>query len=578
MYIKCNRYVFGYRSKPSEVKDYAYRSDDLARKTYGRDAYFSRLNQVLDFARFLGWDMPRFGNNLPPEISELPPEAVDHIFENLVKLIIDVAPVTKVMLANGQYCSVRMLCGTTPAGDLVWRCHLLTDKDGCPYVVRNDKRFKVKLRGTQIVCQNESLPYDPNYVADIFGGDQGIWPVPFLPEFFSDQAIAGFFSPSDGLIEVVKIDEKEPVVVFANHFVPWYRMLEIDRTKALPLDDGIGEPAEEEYEGLPEGPSDVETLIPGWGDLSDGEQFDERGSDFESSDEFSEDDDFSEDESVEDNSETETGDAHFTNLAVSFSEAEYANYINAENFLNDSGISGKEEAEQLQQDPATKDKAEKWFESAVTRLKINANCAAKIGAVLNLCEQNSDSQILVIQPRQKWAQVMAEALAARGVQAVVYDKEQAKEQLRAWYEGDIQILITANAKEKLFIDDLTIISASAFNSPEWVEFTNSSHTVFSIVIAQLGYEDYNLITDPELAESKQYTGPVYDILKMEKVKVKAPSKPKYVVKIHGDKKQKKLADKDKAIEFAKSQESSGKKCEISFDNDVIYITGLGEIK
>jgi hypothetical protein len=316
MQLNSTRYIFTYITPPDEVEDFIRRSDDLAAQTYGRDKFFSRLNQVLEQARFLGWPLPRFGPNLPEELTEIPHSGVDHIFENQAKLLVDVAPVTRVMLHDGRYCPVRMVCGTTAAGDLVWRCHLLVDKDGAPYIQRNNKQYKVKTKGTKIVCQTESLPYDDEYMIGCFGGDEGLWPVPFLPEFFSDQPIALKFSPEQGIVEVVRINEEEPVHVFAKEIVPWYRPLEIDRTKALTFDSEehsgayqSSEPPIYENSKRPNPDTSLDHLVEGWDDMSDDEKFDIEDDD-EDADDF---------EDFEDN---ESSRCIFVNVATSLTNVE----------------------------------------------------------------------------------------------------------------------------------------------------------------------------------------------------------------------------------------------------------------
>ena len=134
MKLKVNRFVYSYLSPPEVVEDYILRSDDSATKAYGKDLYFSRLSQVLDQARFLGWHLPRFGRDIPPEFSEIPLEGINHLFENQIKLLIDVAPSTLVTLVSEEKVPVKLVCGATPAGDLVWRLSLLSDESGNPYV------------------------------------------------------------------------------------------------------------------------------------------------------------------------------------------------------------------------------------------------------------------------------------------------------------------------------------------------------------------------------------------------------------------------------------------------------------
>jgi hypothetical protein len=582
MQLKCNRYVFSYISNRETVEDYIYRSDDLAKKTYGRDAFFSRLSQVLEFARFLGWDIPRFGGHLPQEIQDIPIEGVNHIFENQIKVLIDLAPATRVLLESGKYCAVKMLCGTTAAGDLTWKLHLLSDKDGCPYVVRNGKRFKVKTRGTHLVCQNEALPYDENYLIEIFGGQQGIWPVPFLPEFFSDQPIARLFSPEDGIIEVVKIEVDDPVVVFAKDIVPWYRALPMDMTKALTMDDDFSNekpsPEAKYSYGPEERSADVDAIIPGWGTLEDGEQFD-----VDSEEQFEEDHPDEQFEEGPDEQFEEEGDSSkvsFSNITVAFSDAELSNYRQAENELSQSGISSKKEAEKLREDPKTQKKAEQWFENAVTRLRINANCSAKLGSVLGLINKHKDSQMLILQPRKKWAQQLVDCLNKKGINSQLYTKENSKMLSRQFYDGSLPVLVITQVLEDLFIDDLIIISVSAFNQSTWVDLLNPSHLAYSICIEQLGYEDYNYVPEHPSLDiiNDTYSGPGLDVLKLKAVKTKSAPKPKFLIKVENGK-DKKLSSYKKAVEFAKKAELEGKKCQIYAPDkgEAVYITGIGEL-
>jgi len=259
MKLKVSRFVYSYLSPPEVVKDYILRSDDLATKTYGRDVYFTRLSQVLDQARFLGWHLPRFGRDIPSEFTEIPLEGINHLFENQVKLLVDVAPTSQVTLVSEEQVPVKMLCGATPAGDLVWRLSLLSDSSGNPYVKSAGRKLPVKTSGTRIVCSKDSINYSEQYLVDCFGGDSGgVWPMPFLPEFFVDKAVAYSFRPEDGVVEVVNIEESDPVRVIAVDRVPWYRNIEVDRTRALPT---------------PSSAEEVGKLVSGWDDLQDNERF-----------------------------------------------------------------------------------------------------------------------------------------------------------------------------------------------------------------------------------------------------------------------------------------------------------------
>jgi len=593
MHLQCNRFIFPYKSSPETVKDYILRSDDLAKRTYGRDIYFSRLNQVLDFARFLGWDIPRFGANMPEEFTDIPDAGIDHIFENQAKLLVDIAPVTRVMLENGKYCPIRMVCGTTPAGDLVWRTHLLVDKEGCPYIIRKGQRHKAKTKGTQIVCQSDTLVYDEQYIVDCFGGPEGVFPVPFLPEFFSDRPVAHFFSPEAGVIEVVTISESEPVRVLATDIVPWYRLLELDRTKALPLEDDYAF-EEEPYEGRESrgaapiekrrsGEPDPNALVSGWDGLSDGEQFDfddEEPLDEEESLDVEDYDDFDpEDYDEEYDGQTSEDVVEFTNVVVNLSAAEQQNLQAADDVLSKANISTKQEAEELRKDPKEKDRADKWLLSAVNRLQILSNSSAKMGALVSLLQKHREQQVLVIQPRQKWASQLAGVLKQQGFTAELLGIDD-KTTLRRFYDGSVPLLVASNPLDNLFIDDLVIILVSSFDAPSWLDYLSPSQTVYSISIAQLGYLDFNLVSEhPRLMITMEsYEGPVLDVLKLTEV---APKKraSKYNVKISKGR-AKKFATYEKAMEFVKKQELQAIKCEVypPDSNEATYITGIGEVK
>ena len=260
MKIKVNRFVYSYLSSPEVVEDYILRSDYSATKTYGKDLYFSRLSQVLDQARFLGWHLPRFGRDIPSEFTEIPLEGINHLFESQIKLLIDVVPSTLVTLVSEEEVPVKLICGATPAGDLVWRLILLSDESGNPYIRSSGKELPVKTSGTRIVCREESIDYSEQYLVDCFGGDSGgVWPMPFLPEFFLDKSIAYSFRPEDGVVEVVNIEETDPIKVIAVDRVPWYRNIEVDRTRAL---------------STSQNPEDVSKLVSGWDELQDNDRFD----------------------------------------------------------------------------------------------------------------------------------------------------------------------------------------------------------------------------------------------------------------------------------------------------------------
>jgi hypothetical protein len=579
MQLNSTRYIFTYITPPDEVEDFIRRSDDLAAQTYGRDKFFSRLNQALEQARFLGWPLPRFGPNLPEELTEIPPSGVDHIFENQAKLLVDVAPVTRVMLQDGRYCPVRMVCGTTAAGDLVWRCHLLIDKDGAPYVQRNNKQYKVKTKGTKIICQTESLPYDDEYMIGCFGGDEGLWPVPFLPEFFSDQPIALKFSPEQGVVEVVRIHEEEPVHVFAKEIVPWYRPLEIDRTKALTFDaeeySGAYPPAPRIHKNSeqPNLDTSLDHLVEGWDDMSDDEKFD-----------ITDEREYDDGEDLED--EDEDIRCIFVNVSTSFSNIESKHLKGYDATLENSHIASKEEAEDLRKDPEHKDRAEGWLLAAVNRLRLLANYSEKIGAVISIVEKNRDHQILIIQPRQKWATKLVEVLTQRGIKAELYDPKN-RSQLSRYLEGALKVVVTGQPQEELFIEEATIISVSSFNLIPWLDLLNPTHMVYSIITKQLGYTDYNLVPEHSnlSIEMETYNGPGLDILKLESApKAKKPPKPKFklIVMENGKKKgrPKSTSTYEKAMVMAKKLEEKGQTCEIfaptvSVDSKKpLYVTGM----
>lgn len=590
MEIKCTRYVFTYTSKADDLKDYILRSVNLADKVYGRDSHFARVNQIVTFARFLGWQIPvgaGAGHTFLEYLQEEPPQAIDHIFENQCKLLVDISPITKVTLEDGRHCSVRLLASTTAVGDLVWKLHLLTDKDGCPYVVKKGKKYKVKLKGTQVVAQSETVPYEEAYVADCFGGyNSGVWPVPFLPEFFSDRDMASYFSPEEGVVEVVKVYEPEPVHVLALEMVPWYRSLEIDRAKALPMDDfldtGSSEPTQEVV--------DPNALVSGWDDLSDNEQFE-----VEETEESEEDEEQSSDE------EEQAAVPQIINIAVGLNPAETAKLNSLERDIAETKITSKKEAEVLKDnsDPAEKARAEKWLLSALNRLRLLANCSSKLGALVHLLQKHSGQQILIIQPRVKWAAKLAEVLTARGYPVKLLDSHKKNNStLRKFYEGEIPILLTSEPDENLFIDDLIVISVSAFSPLDWLANVNESHLLYTICINELGYSDHNLVGEqPEFEVSAEaYQGPALDILKIaveepassdasaqpatEEVKTpKEPKvpKPKYQVK-SGKGRPKSFSTYEKALAFARKKEEEKEKCEIFDPNgEACYVTGIGEL-
>jgi len=558
---------------------------------YGRDAVFARGNQVVTFARFLGWPIPvgaGAGHSFLEYLQEEPPQAIDHIFENQCKLLIDISPTTKVTLEDGRNCSVRLLPSTTAVGDLNWKLHLLADKEGCPFIQKKGKRYKVKTKGTQIVAQSETKAYDENYVVECFGGyNSGVWPVPFLPEFFSDREIAGYFSPEQGVVEVVKMYEPEPVHVLAKEMVPWYRPLEIDRIKALPMEDFVD--AVTADEDADEENVDPNQLVSGWDLLEDNEQVENS----DTGDGHSED---SESDGKEEEAE-QTATPQIINLTVSLSSLETDKLFSLEKDIADTKIGSKKEAESLRESPADKDRAERWLLSALNRLRLLANSSNKMGALVSLLKKHQGQQILILQPRTKWAAKLTEVLAGRGFSVKLLDSHKKNSStLRKFYEGEIQILVASEPDETLFIDDLIVISVSAFSPLDWLQLINESHLVYTICVGSLGYSDHNLISEQPDYEvtTEQYQGPAFDVLKMEveaapagpitsseteekKSKEPKQSKPKYQVKFGADK-PKILNTYDKALEYARKKETEGLKCEI-FDpaGEACYVTGIGEL-
>lgn len=584
MEIKCTRYVFTYTSTPEDLRDYILRSADLADKVYGRDAVFARVNQVVTFARYLGWPIPvgaGAGHSFLEYLQEEPPQAIDHIFENQCKLLIDISPTTKLTLEDGRSCSVRLLPSTTAVGDLTWKLHLMADKEGCPFILKKGKRYKVKTKGTQIVAQSETKPYDESYVVDCFGGyNSGVWPVPFLPEFFSDREIAGYFSPEQGVVEVVKMYEPEPVHVLAKEMVPWYRPLEIDRVKALPMEDFAEVVnAMEEEEAV-----DPNELVSGWDSLAeDNEQVEQTEE---------------EPEEVEEVEEAETAIPQIINLTVALSSLETDKLHSLEKDITETRISSKKEAESLRENVTEKDRAEKWLLSALNRLRLLANCSNKIGALVSILQKHQGQQILILQPRIKWAAKLAEVLVGRGFPVKLLDSHKKNNStLRKFYEGEISILVASEPDENLFIDDLIVISLSAFSPLDWLQLVNETHLIYTICIGSLGYSDHNLVGEqPEYeVTTEQYQGPTFDVLKMEAIEPpavteasdappekkekgpKQPPKPKFQIKI-GSEKPKVVNTYDKALEYARKKETDGLKCEIFDPNgEACYVTGIGEL-
>jgi len=581
MDLKCTRYVFSYISAPEIVRDFIGRSANLAELTYGRDIYFARLNHILDQARFLGWGLPRFGTDLPEEFTEIPPAGINHIFENQAKLLVDVAPTTKVMLENGKSCLVKLLCATTAAGDLVWKLHLLVDSEGRPYTYHRGAKQLVKTKGTRIVCEAETLPYDEQHIYDCFGGEkEGVWPMPFLPEFFIDRPIANVFGPEPGVVESVRIQEKAPVVVLATEMVPWYRLLQIDATRALPI--------YEESENKPrENPvRKVDKLVSGWEDLADEEGDD----DYEHQD----DETVEVEDSLVEDDEGEDDSATYINIEVTLSDEEVKRLDIYNKKLDSSDIRSKEEAEKLRSDPVTATKAEEWLKTAIGRARLIANCSGKIGAIMSLAQRHQGQQLLIIQPREKWAEKLVEVLSKKDYTVELFKGD--KRQLKRYYEGEIEILVTPQIKEDLFIDDIVIITCTSFNSLRWVDQVTTGTIIYGLCIKQLGHEDNNLVVDHPLltVTSEAYTGPGVDILKLgeeelpivtpaenDKETIEKPKVQKFKVKTDKDKGRPKLvASYEKALEIAQKYEKDGRKCEIypPEGSEAVYITGLGEIK
>lgn len=595
MQLKCSRYVFSYNSSPEVVRDFIIRSAHLAETVYGRDQNFSRLNQVFEQARHLGWPIPRYGSEIPEEFSDIPPAGIDHIFENQAKLLVDIAPVARVLLENGQYCSVKMVCSSTAAGDLQWKCHLLT-KDGCPYVVRKGKSYKVATKGTKIVCQTDTLTYVEKEVFEAFGGDKdGVWPMPFLPEFCIDRPVAAIFAPEQGVVESVKIHEKNPVIVLATEMVPWYRVLSADATKALTSDDREYE--EEEYKNKKKDKK-LSKLVAGWEELEDESPYEEM-----------------EQPGLPRTSPEEP--PQYINSQIELTTTEEGFLREYDKQLSALGIGSKEEAEQLKSDPKQKARAEKWMLAAVQRARLLANCSQKIGCLVSLVQRHRDQQILVVQPHHKWAEKLAHILSTKGFKAKYCSGE--KSQLRAYYEGELPIMITSSVKNDMLLENIVVILVTSFGSPDWIEQVMPNTLIYAINIKQLGYEDNNLITEhPNLdVLDEYYTGPAIDVLKLggekhaaplpilaqeelrteivnetsgeianniaitEGIEVKTKKKPtKFRIKTDKDKGRPKMVPTyEKALEIAKRLESEGKKIEIypPDSEEACYISGLGEL-
>lgn len=593
MQLKCSRYVFSYNSTVEVVKDFILRSVNLAELTFGRDKHFARLNQVLEQARFLGWPIPRYGSAIPEEFTDIPPAGIDHIFENQAKLLVDVAPVARVQLASGEYCSVKMICSSTAAGDLIWKCHLLT-KDGSPYIIKRGKPLKVATKGTKIVCQPETLVYSHKELFDAFGGEkEGVWPMPFLPEFCIDRPIAGIFAPEAGVVESVKIHETNPITVLATEMVPWYRVLTADTTRALTVDD-----ERQEHRNIIEHKKDkkLSKLVAGWEDLEEESPYEEMEQpDLPAADQ-------------EDDTPIQ-----YTNIQIELSSVEQQLLSKCDREISSLGISNRTEAEQLRADPKHKQRAERWLLAAVQRARLLANSSQKIGCVVTLVQRHRDRPIIIVQPHQKWAQKLAQVLSAKGFKATAYTGD--KLELRSFYEGDSLVLITSEVKEQMLLEETVIICATSFGALDWIAELPGDCLVYGLSIKQLGYEDQNLITEHPQLEivDEYYTGPSIDILKLEIEPEPAPMpveaaaepqqdatpaassaegqapesvgdgvKPKKKAKfrIKTEKGRPKMVPSyEKALEIAKKLETEGKKVEIypPDSEEATYISGLGEL-
>lgn len=580
MQLKCNRFVFSYQSAPEEVENFIRRSANMAEQTYGRDAYFARLNQLIIQAKFLGWKLPNFGQTLPEEFAEIPPEGIDHIFENQCKLLVDVAPATRVLLENGSWCPVRMICGTTPAGDLIWKTHLLTDPEGCPYVQHGDKRYVVKTKGTKIVCQTDILPYDENYMMACFGGEAGYWPMPFLPEFFIDRPIAYLFSPENGVVEIVKIHEEQPVCVLARKLVPWYQQIELDRTKALTMDEyfpteGFAPPAQPR--------PDLNDLISGWDDLQDDDQFSVDGGPAPAPHEFrggpqAQSPRFEEEE------EEEEDYGLLVNLITRFTPDEDKAFAEASREVMATKITSKAEADSYKDDPRNKERAASWLLHATTQQQLLHSHPNKIGALLDIIKKSKGERILVVEPSPKHAKALKTIFTKEKIRSNVFDPRKAEKQIPAFHAGKPAVLITTEPERRLLPEGVVIISVTATNPLRWLELCDVSNVVYTLPTEQLGYEDHNLVPEHELfaAEMETYKGPNYipPPAPEPKPKSAAPKEKKEKFKVKSGKgRPKTVATYDKAMEVVRKLEQDGKKCEIysTSGSEALYITGIGEL-
>lgn len=571
--MECVRYTFSYTSSIDQVKDYIWRAIDYSEETYGRDSYFCRFNQMLDQARFLGWKIPRFSQEEIPEVfQDLAPEVIDHIFESQAKILVDVSPISEVILESGKKVLVRMVCGTTPVGDLVWKTHFLRDSEGHP-CIDHKRKIRVKIKGTKVVCNPELLPFDEDLMISYFDMEnKGIWPVPFLPEFFSHHPLAKAFSIEDNIVEVVKIEEAEPVRVIALDNVPWYRSLIIDRTKALPLSNEDEKYSfiekEEKVSRYKEEEIDDEDYLETLDD-SVGSSKEEPTN-----------------EIVEEEDEDDLPRCLYTNVVVSLSESESKKLTSMIEEMDSLQITSKEEAQKLQSSETQEEKlrGEKWLLAAVNRLALLANCSFKMGALIGLVQKHRDDQVLIIQPREKWADVVVKELNKKGINSVLLRDKALNKQ---FVNGKIQVGVVTKLVPELLTEDLVIISVSAFAPFNWIDLLDTQQ-VYGICVKELGLDDLNYLQETSIldVEEEVYQGPGLSVLvndgptssvvKEEKSKEKPEKKLRFKVKT---KKGKPVSANslEKAMTIAKKKENKGQICEIyDFENNLVYVTHIGE--
>jgi hypothetical protein len=583
---------------------------------------------------------------MPDFLQELSTEAVNVLFETQAKLLVDVSPVAEVRLENGTAFPIRMVCSTTPAGDLIWKCHLLVDEQGRPYV-DEDQRLPVKTRGTQIVCSPETLPYNEEVLIGYFDSDgKGIWPVPFLPEFFSHHPLAMAFSPEEEMIEIIKIEELEPLrVISTPRISSFYRELTIDRTRALPLDNyqgkdpwsrdrqisigGFGgdpfedydedEDEDDDYEGAffpGNSEKSPESRGPGRSELENPEELEEleelepelEEGPFEDFEDGDFEDDFPEE------SETKGGDAEseiseetleeipgdlsdelpdlpkYVNIVTNLSTPEDKKLRGMVDWMEQSGVGSKEEAKKLagSEDAKEKDTGSKWLLTAIHRLTLLANSSKRLGAALSLIQKHAEQPIVVIQPRDKWAQVLCSELSNRGFAAEVlhHTKTKSKAQIRKLNKGVLQILLATKPTPEVFVEGAAVICIASFANQTWLDWLNTSHIVYGISIEELGLEDFNYVQEHPavITDVDTYTGPGLSLFKNSEIpnapkvkKPKKPAKPKFVIKASKGRPAK--ADSyEKALENAKKKEGKGMTCEIKDpQGEVIYITNVGDV-